>query len=76
MPTERSCPWYPPETVEAVVLERGLLTRGREPAHSRCMATHLPTNQEGREVYLREHNAARYVEMIGDAALSRSTMSL
>jgi hypothetical protein len=31
------------------------------------MATRLPTNQEDREVYLREHNAARYVEMIGDA---------
>jgi hypothetical protein len=31
------------------------------------MATGLPSNQEDREVYLREHNAARYVEMIQDA---------
>jgi hypothetical protein len=27
----------------------------------------LPQNQEDREVYLREHDAARYVEMIQDA---------
>lgn len=31
------------------------------------MATSLPVSQEGREIYLREHRAARYVEMIRDA---------
>jgi hypothetical protein len=31
------------------------------------MAVPLPVNQEDREVYLREHDAARYVEMIQDA---------
>ena len=31
------------------------------------MATRLPTNQEDREVYLRDHRTARFVEMIRDA---------
>jgi hypothetical protein len=31
------------------------------------MIQRLPGNQEDREVYLREHRAARYVEMIKDA---------
>jgi hypothetical protein len=44
-----------------------LLTRLLPPAHSRCMATRLPDNQEDREVYLREHNAARFIDMIHDA---------
>lgn len=29
--------------------------------------TELPRNQKDREVYLREHDAARYIEMIRDA---------
>jgi hypothetical protein len=32
------------------------------------MATLLPSNQEDREVYLREHGAVRFIEMIADAA--------
>jgi hypothetical protein len=28
---------------------------------------HLPTNQEDREVYLREHNAANFVKAVSDA---------
>lgn len=31
------------------------------------MATCLPDNQEDREVYLHEHRAARFIEMIQDA---------
>lgn len=31
------------------------------------MTMHLPDNQEDREVYLREHRAANYVEMVNDA---------
>jgi hypothetical protein len=31
------------------------------------MATRFPDTQEDREVYLREHRAARFIEMVNDA---------